>query len=75
MLHGWSRNVENKSKMADGRHVEKLEKSRHLRHRLTDFDESWQGDASVTSATRRKFKIAAGWYLEKSKYHHVTAVV
>jgi len=31
--------VENKYKMADGRHFEKLEKLQYLRNRLTDFDE------------------------------------
>jgi len=43
MLHGWSRNAENKSKMADGRHLEKSEKSQYLSNRLTNFDEIWHG--------------------------------
>jgi len=53
MRRGSSSNVENKSKMADGRHLEKLEKLLYLRIRLTDFDEIWHGDGSLISATRR----------------------
>jgi len=49
-------NVENKSKMADSHHLEKLEKLRYLHNRLTDFNEIWQSDASETSTTRRPLR-------------------
>ena len=35
----------NKSKMADGRFYEKKPLNRHVRNRLTDFDEIWHGDS------------------------------
>ena len=36
---GWSQQAPNKSKMVDGRHFEKSQKSRHLRNGLTDLYE------------------------------------
>jgi len=38
-------NTHNKSKMADGRHLGKIEKSPYLGCGLTDFDQIWHGDA------------------------------
>jgi len=55
MRRGWSSDVENKSKMADGHHLEKLSKLLYLRNRSTDFDEM-QRDASETSTTRRPLR-------------------
>jgi len=48
MLRGWSGTTENKSKMADGRHLEEIDKSQYLRKRLTNFDKIWHDDASGT---------------------------
>jgi len=44
-LHGWFNHSHNKSKMANGRHLGKIEKSSYLGLVLTDFDEIWQDDA------------------------------
>jgi len=44
---GWSSNVENKSNLADCRHLEKL---------LDRFYDIWQYDASETSATCRRLR-------------------
>ena len=39
MLHGWSTNVVNKSKLAGGGHLEKLNnRDFYLNNRLTHFD-------------------------------------
>jgi len=37
-------------KMADGRHLEKSQKSQYFHNRLTDVDEIWHGDAPGPSA-------------------------
>jgi len=41
----WSEHTCNKSKMADGRHLGKIEKSSYLGDGLTDFDQIWRSDA------------------------------
>ena len=49
-------NTHNKSKMADGRHLEKS--SPYLGHSLTDFDQIWHGDAVQPSWAIRPLKIS-----------------
>jgi len=44
-LRGWSKQAYNKSKMADGRRLKKIEKRPYLRNGFTDLHEIWQGDA------------------------------
>jgi len=39
---GWSKHAHHKSKMADGRHLEKIEKSPYLSNSLTNLSEIWQ---------------------------------
>jgi len=41
-----------KSKMADGRHLGKIEKSPYLGHGSTDIDEIWQDDAQSVFLVR-----------------------
>ena len=53
----------NKSKMADGRHLEKS-KNRHIGHVLTDFDQIWHGDTVQHFWAVRPFKNLT---FEKSK--------
>ena len=42
-------NTHNKSKMADGFYLGKIEKSSYLGNGLTDFDQIWYGDAVLPS--------------------------
>jgi len=44
-LRGWSKHAQHKSKMADSRHLGKIETS--LRNSLTDRDEIWHDDADL----------------------------
>jgi len=75
-------NTHNKSKMADGRHLGKIEKSPHLGRGLTDFDQIWHGNAVRPSRAVRPLKIEI-WkiqdggrrHLEKSENRHISATV
>jgi len=42
-------NMPQKSKIADGRHLEKTQKSQYLCNSLTDFDKIWHSNASQPS--------------------------
>jgi len=44
-LSGWSKHAHHKSKMADSRHLGKIEKSPYLSDGLTDRHEIWHDDA------------------------------
>jgi len=54
-------NTHDKSKMADGRHFEKIEKTPYLINSLTDRNEIWYGDARLIDpldrADRQNFEI------------------
>ena len=52
-LHGWSLHTHYKSKMADGRHLGKIEKLLYLSHSSSDFDEIWHDDAVQPSWASR----------------------
>ena len=60
-IRGWSRHTHHKSKMADGRHLGKIEKSPYLSCNSSNFDEIWHDDAVRPSWP---FKI---WNFEKCK--------
>ena len=57
-LRGWSSHMHYKSKMADGRHLGKIEKSLYLSRGLTDFDEIWHTDGVRPSWPFRPLKIS-----------------
>jgi len=44
-LRGWPKHAHHNSKMADGGHLGRIEKSPYLRNSLTDRNEIWHGDA------------------------------
>ena len=44
-LRGWPQYACNKSKMVDGRHTGKINKSQYLSNGLNDIDEIWHDDA------------------------------
>jgi len=59
MLRGWSRNATNKSKIVDGRHLEKS-KTRDVSASAlvtTNFDEIWHGDVTMDLRNSSTIKI------------------
>jgi len=86
-LRGWSKHVHHKSKMADGRHLGKIEKSPYLSNGLTDRLEIWRGDAMWPSPRWYSVKVIvtstlvvsakAGdilFYLYPSKRTHIQSI-
>jgi len=71
------------SKMADGRHLGKIEKLLYLSRNSSDFDKIWQADAVRPSWPIRplkkfeisKIKDGGGRYFEKSKDSNIWAAV